>query len=37
VVRECRVPASVRAAYLADVVERERREIRAELAAAGLL
>jgi hypothetical protein len=37
VVRECRVPAGVRAAYLAQLAEQERMEIRGELAAAGLL
>jgi hypothetical protein len=37
VVRECRLPACVRAAYLAQLAEQERAEIRSELAAAGLL
>ena len=36
-VRECRLPACVRAAYLAQLAEQERSEIRSELAAAGLL
>jgi hypothetical protein len=37
VVRECRLPACVRAAYAAQLAEQERLEIRSELAAAGLL
>jgi hypothetical protein len=37
VVHDCRLPASIRAAYAAQQDEQERAEIRGELAAAGLL